>query len=169
MTQLRFVVAGEQRSPAGVFPHQLALNLIPHIDRFEPEGYTREEMKVVWESRKILGLLELNVSCTAVRVPTLRAHAEAVTIETKERVSAVAAREVLASARGLELVDDPTTSTYPMPLTASGRHPVEIGRIRNNPVFGDRGLDLFLCGDQLLKGAALNAVQVAELAMTARR
>lgn len=150
--------------PAGheVFAHPLPFNVIPHIDSFQTNGYTREEMKVVWESRKILGLPDLLLSCTAVRIPTFRVHAEAVTIETERPVTPEAAREVLAAAAGVKLVDEPSAQRYPMPITATGQDEVEAGRIRANPVFGDRGLDLFLCGDQLLKGAALNAVQIAE-------
>ena len=150
--------------PAGheVFAHPLAFNVIPHIDAFQPNGYTREEMKVAWESRKIMGVPDLLISCTAVRIPTFRVHAEAVTIETERPVTPEAAREVLAVAAGVKLADDPARSLDPMPLTATGQDDVEAGRIRANPVFGECGLDLFLCGDQLLKGAALNAVQIAE-------
>lgn len=150
--------------PAGheVFAHPLAFNVIPQIDSFQPNGYTREEMKVAWESRKIMGVPDLLISCTAVRVPTIRAHAEAVTIETERPVTPEAARAVLAHAPGVVVVDDPAGQRYPMPLTASGQDDVEAGRIRANPVFGEYGLDFFLCGDQLLKGAALNAVQIAE-------
>ncbi len=145
-----------------VFAHPLPFNVIPHIDAFQPNGYTREEVKVVWESRKIMGLPDLAISCTAVRIPTFRVHAESVTVETERPVTPEAAREVLAAAQGVKVVDDPANRVYPMPLTATGQDDVEAGRIRANPVFGDRGLDLFLCGDQLLKGAALNAVQIAE-------
>ncbi|NOG71317.1 aspartate-semialdehyde dehydrogenase [Roseicella sp. DB1501] len=145
-----------------VFAHPLPFNVIPQIDSFQPNGYTREEMKVAWESRKIMGLPDLPVSCTAVRIPTFRVHAEAVTIETERPVTSEAARAVLARAAGVKVVDDPAQQRYPMPLTATGQDDVEAGRIRANPVFGDHGLDLFLCGDQLLKGAALNAVQIAE-------
>ncbi|MBR0642459.1 aspartate-semialdehyde dehydrogenase [Plastoroseomonas hellenica] len=157
----RALVEGQ---PAGhaVFAHPLPFNVIPHIDSFQPNGYTREEMKVTWESRKIMGQPDLLISCTAVRIPTFRVHAEAVTIETERPVTPEAAREVLAAAPGVIVVDEPGANRYPMPLTATGRDDVEAGRIRANPVFGDRGLDLFLCGDQLLKGAALNAVQIAE-------
>lgn len=150
--------------PAGheVFAHPLAFNVIPQIDSFQPNAYTREEMKVAWESRKIMGLPDLLISCTAVRIPTFRVHAEAVTIETERPVTPEAARAVLAKAAGVKVVDDPAAQLYPMPITATGQDDVEAGRIRANPVFGDCGLDLFLCGDQLLKGAALNAVQIAE-------
>ncbi len=148
-----------------VFRHPIPFNLIPQIDAFQDNGYTKEEMKVTWESRKILGLPDLPLSCTAVRIPTYRAHSEAITIETIEPVTPDAARRVLADAPGVKLTDDPTNGVYPMPLNASGQFDVEVGRIRTNLVFGDHGLDLFVCGDQLLKGAALNAVQIAELAL----
>jgi aspartate-semialdehyde dehydrogenase len=147
---------------AEVFAHPLAFNVIPHIDSFQPNAYTREEMKVAWETRKIMGLPDLLISCTAVRIPTMRVHGESVTIETERPVTAEAAREVLRHAAGVKLVDDISKNLYPMPLTATGQDDVEAGRIRANPVFGNHGLDLFLCGDQLLKGAALNAVQIAE-------
>jgi aspartate-semialdehyde dehydrogenase len=159
---LRDVLANGGQAKNSVFRHPLPMNLIPHIDSFQPNGYTREEMKVTWETRKIMGLPDLLISCTAVRVPTLRAHAEAVTIETECPVTPEAARRVLADAPGVKVTDDVEAALYPMPLTASGEYDVEAGRIRANPVFGDRGLDLFICGDQLLKGAALNAVQIAE-------
>jgi aspartate-semialdehyde dehydrogenase len=146
------------------FVHPIPFNVIPHIDSFQDNGYTREEMKVVWETRKIMGLPDLAVSCTAVRIPTFRAHAEIITIETEKDIDPAAARAILAEAAGVKLVDDPAEKIYPMPLNATGEFDVEVGRVRQNLVFGKRGLDLFLCGDQLLKGAALNAVQIAEVA-----
>lgn len=145
-----------------VFAHPIAFNLIPHVDVFEPNGYSREEMKVVRETRKIFGEPQLAISCTAVRVPTRRAHAEAITLELERRAIPEQAREILAAAPGVELVDDPESRRYPMPRSASGKWDVEVGRVRSSLVF-DGGLDLFVCGDQLLKGAALNAVQIAEL------
>jgi aspartate-semialdehyde dehydrogenase len=145
-----------------VFAHPIAFNVIPHIDAFQPNGYTKEEMKVVWETRKIMGLPDLPVSCTAVRIPTMRVHAEAITIETERPITPEAAREVLRHAPGVKVVDDVANKLYPMPLTATGQDDCEVGRIRQNLVFGAHGLDLFVCGDQLLKGAALNAVQIAE-------
>jgi len=148
--------------PHKAFAHPLAFNVVPQIDRFHENGYTFEEMKVCWEMRKVFGVPDLPVSCTAVRVPTLRAHAEAITIETAEEVTPEAARAVLAKAPGLRLLDDPAQQAYPMPITASERYDVDVGRIRTNLIFGAHGLDLFVCGDQLLKGAALNAVQIAE-------
>jgi len=109
------------------------------------------------------------VSCTAVRIPTLRAHSEAVTIETLKPVTPATAREVLKHAPGVKLVDDPAAKLYPMPLTATGSDDVEVGRIRESLVFGANGLDFFCVGDQLLKGAALNAVQIAESVLPSLR
>jgi aspartate-semialdehyde dehydrogenase len=144
------------------FAHPLPFNVIPHIDAFQDNGYTKEEMKVLWETQKIMGDSSVKVSCTAVRVPTLRVHSEAVTVEFERPVRVAAAREVLSSAPGVDLVDDPANKRYPLPHTATGKYNVEVGRIRKNLVF-DNGLDFFVSGDQLLKGAALNAVQIAEL------
>ncbi|GEM85657.1 aspartate-semialdehyde dehydrogenase [Meiothermus granaticius] len=144
------------------FAHPLPFNVIPQIDSFQENGYTKEEMKVLWETQKILNNPSIKVSCTAVRVPTLRVHSEAVSVEFERPVTPEAAREVLAGAPGVELVDDPANGRYPLPHTATGKYPVEVGRIRKNLVF-DNGLDFFVAGDQLLKGAALNAVQIAEL------
>jgi aspartate-semialdehyde dehydrogenase len=152
-----------------VFQHPIPFNVIPHIDSFQPNGYTREEMKVVWESQKIMGLPDLLASCTAVRVPTLRVHAEAVTIETRERITPEAARAALAKAPGIKLVDEPAKNLYPLPISATGKYDVEVGRIRQSLVFGEHGLDFFLAGDQLLKGAALNAVQIAETLLQVRK
>ena len=157
----RVLVEGE-KAQNEVFAHPIAFNVIPHVDAFQPNGYTKEEMKVVWETRKIMGLPDLPVSCTAVRIPTMRVHAEAITIETERPITPEAAREVLRHAPGVKVVDDVANKLYPMPLTATGQDDCEVGRIRQNLVFGAHGLDLFVCGDQLLKGAALNAVQIAE-------
>lgn len=149
-----------------VFKYQLPFNVIPQIDSFQPNGYTREEMKVTWELQKIFGLPEdVKVACTAVRVPTLRAHSEAITIETELPIDPEGAREVLMAAQGLKVVDDPDAFEYPMPLNASGQWDVEVGRIRQSIAFGDHGLEFFMSGDQLLRGAALNAVLNAEEAL----
>lgn len=145
------------------FAHPIPFNLIPQIDVFQENGYTKEEMKVALETRKIFGLPELPISCTAVRIPTFRAHAEAVTIETEKEIDPGEARELLKTAAGVEVKDDPQNKVYPMPLTATKKYAVEVGRIRQNLVFGTHGLDFFVCGDQILKGAALNAVQIAEV------
>ncbi len=144
------------------FAHPIPFNLIPHIDVFQDNGFTKEEMKVTWETRKIFGDESLPISCTAVRIPTLRAHAEACTIETEKPITPEAAREILATAPGVKIVDDPEKLEYPMPINATEKYDVEVGRIRSSLVF-ENGLDFFVCGDQLLKGAALNAVQVAEV------
>ena len=170
MTELRdqteqFLATGT--ADQKIFPHPLAFNLIPHIDTFDEDGHTREEAKVVLETRKILNLPDLPISCTAVRIPTMRAHGIAATIELVEPASPTDIQAVLAEAAGVKLVDAPAQLRYPMPLTASGQESVEVGRVRRNPVFGHRGIDLFACGDQLWKGAALNAVQIAEIAVTA--
>ena len=146
-----------------VFAHQIAFNLIPQIDSFQENGYTKEEMKVTWETRKIFGVPELAVSCTAVRIPTLRAHSESIVIETAQPISAEEARQILESAEGVEVVDEPSAGRYPMPMNASYKYDVEVGRIRQNLVFGEHGLELFVSGDQLLRGAALNAVEIAKL------
>ena len=144
-----------------IFAHPIPFNLIPAIDKFQENGYTKEEMKVVWESRKIFNNSQLQISVTAVRVPTFRAHAESVTIETEKEIDLEKVQEIFQNSAGVALVDDPENQIYPMPLTASKKFDVEIGRIRKNKVFGEYGLDFFVCGDQLLKGAALNAVQIA--------
>lgn len=144
------------------FIHPIPFNLIPHIDAFQENGFTKEEMKVVWETQKIFGDNSLQISCTSVRVPTLRAHAEAATIETEKEITPEAAREILQNAPGVKIVDNPEKLEYPMPLNATKQFDVEVGRIRQSLVFGSHGLDFFVCGDQLLKGAALNAVQIAE-------
>lgn len=145
------------------FAHPIPFNLIPRIDVMTENGYTKEEMKVARETRKIFANPEMLISCTAVRIPTFRAHAEAVTIETVEKITPEAAIQVLTAAQGIKLVNDAENFVFPMPLTATEQDDVEVGRIRQNLVFGDHGLDFFVCGDQLLKGAALNAVQIAEL------
>lgn len=144
------------------FAHPLPFNLIPHIDKFQDNGYTKEEMKVTWESQKIMGLPDLAVSCTAVRIPTFRAHAESIVIETEKSIDLKLAREVLEAAPGVKVIDNPDALEYPMPINATKQWDVEVGRLRHNIVFGDHGLEFFLCGDQILKGAALNAIQIAE-------
>jgi len=145
------------------FPLQIAFNLIPHIDSFEDNGFTREEMKLVWETRKILGDDSIAVNPTAVRVPVFYGHAEAVHLETRDKVSADAAREVLAAAPGITVVDEREAGGYPTPVThASGRDAVFVGRIRED-ISHPRGLNLWIVADNIRKGAALNAVQLAEL------
>jgi aspartate-semialdehyde dehydrogenase len=146
-----------------IFAHPIPFNLIPQIDKFQENGYTKEEMKVTWETRKIFGNPNLAISCTAVRIPTFRAHAESVTIETEKPITPAEAQAILAKTPGVKLVDNPEKQEYPMPINATKQYDVEAGRIRQSLVFGENGLDFFVCGDQILKGAALNAVQIAEV------
>jgi aspartate-semialdehyde dehydrogenase len=159
------VVNGERDvAENSIFAHPLPFNVIPHIDKFQENGYTKEEMKVTWEMRKICDLAEdFPCSCTAVRIPTSRAHSETIVVETELPVDLEAARKALSEAPGVKLVDDTANEKYPMPLTATGQYDVEVGRLRKSLVFGDHGLELFVSGDQLLRGAALNAVLVAEV------
>ncbi len=143
------------------FSHPIPFNLIPAIDVFQDNGYSKEEMKVVWETHKIFEDNTIKISTTAVRIPTFRAHSESVTIETKKPVDIDKVRSILEQADGVKLLDDPKNDIYPMPLTATKQFDVEVGRIRYNRVFDEYGLDFFVSGDQLLKGAALNSVQIA--------
>jgi len=146
-----------------VFAHPLPFNVIPHIDKFQENGYTKEEMKVVWETRKICRLSDdVPISCTAVRIPTLRAHSEVIVMETTKPVDLGKARAILEASPGVQLVDDPSKNLYPMPSTATGQYDVQAGRLRQSLAFGEYGLEFFVSGDQLLRGAALNAVLVAE-------
>ena len=145
-----------------IFSHPLGFNIIPHIDEFQENLYTKEEMKVVWEIRKILDAPNLPVSCTAVRIPTLRAHSESITVETLYPINYDLLNKEYTYLSGISVVDDPEKNIYPMPLTATNRYDVEVGRIRPSLIFGDYGLDLFVSGDQLLRGAALNAVLIAK-------
>ena len=145
------------------FPVQIAYNLIPQIDAFTDNGYTKEEMKLVHETRKILGDDSIQVNPTAVRVPVFFGHSEAVHIETRDKITAAQARAMLAKAPGVEVVDDPANGEWPTPVThASGTDPVYVGRIRED-ISHPRGLSLWIVADNIRKGAALNAVQVAEL------
>jgi aspartate-semialdehyde dehydrogenase len=144
------------------FPHQLAFNLIPHIDRFLPDGYTGEEMKLVNETRKILELPDLAIAATTVRVPVFTCHSVAVNAETEETVTVERARELFAGFPGLRLWDDPAQNRYPMPVLVEGQDDCFVGRIRAD-LSHPRGLNFWVVGDQLRKGAATNAVQIAEL------
>ncbi|WP_426271446.1 aspartate-semialdehyde dehydrogenase [Dyella kyungheensis] len=145
------------------FPKQIAFNVIPHIDDFQPNGYTKEEMKMVWETRKILEDRTIQVNPTAVRVPVFYGHAEAVHIETREKISAEQARELLERADGVVVMDERKAGGYPTPVgDAAGQDPVFVGRIRED-ISHERGLDMWIVADNIRKGAALNAVQIAEL------
>ncbi|MGE9297239.1 MAG: aspartate-semialdehyde dehydrogenase [Puniceicoccales bacterium] len=144
------------------FAHQIAFNLIPHVDVFYDDGYTKEEHKMLNESRKILELPELKASTTCVRVPVLRAHSMAINAEFEKPVDVARARQLIELFEGAELVDEPGEKRYPMPLDFSGKEKCGVGRIRVDSAL-DNGLALWVSGDQLWKGAALNAVQIAEL------
>ncbi len=153
------VADGLERS---IYPHQIAFNCLPHVGEFYPEGDTSEERKLVDETHKIFSDESIRIFGTTVRVPVFRAHSEAVHFETEEALSPDEVREILNEAPGVEVVDDPAKDEYPMPIRATGRAEILVGRIRRDPSV-ENGMALFLSGDQLLKGAALNAVQIAEL------
>ena len=159
--QVELAAQDRQLTPQ-VYPHPIAFNVLPHVDVFLESGYTKEEMKMQNEGRKIMHLPEFRASVTCVRVPVYRAHSVAVSAEFERKVSAEQAREILAKAPGLELVDEPQSNRYPMPLSVAGKDNCEVGRVRIDCAF-ENGLSFWVCGDQLLKGAALNAVQIAEL------
>jgi aspartate-semialdehyde dehydrogenase len=152
---------GEQ-AEAKVFPHPIAFNLIPQVDSFEENGYTREEMKLVHETRKILEDETIRIAATTVRVPVWYAHSVSVTAETKRKVTVGEARRLFAGFPGLKLWDDPAHRQYPMPIVAAGKDDCYIGRIRED-LSSDHGLNFWVVGDQLRKGAALNAIQISEL------
>jgi len=157
--QHRQIAAGEEPT-VDRFAYQLAYNVIPHIDVFTDNGYTKEEMKMFNETRKIMHS-DIRVSATCVRVPVLRAHSESVWVETERPVSVGEAREAFAAAEGVVLMDSPAEKVYPMPLFIAGREPVYVGRIRRD-LTCDNGLSFWCVSDQIKKGAALNAVQIAE-------
>jgi aspartate-semialdehyde dehydrogenase len=148
--------------PVQVFPYQIAFNVLPHIDVFLENGYTKEEMKLVNETRKILEDDDILVSPTTVRVPVFTAHSVSVHVETAERIPVTKARELFAAFPGLQVLDDPAKKQYPMPLFAAGKDDCYVGRIREDLAVRN-ALNFWVCGDQLRKGAALNAVQIAEL------
>ena len=145
-----------------VYPHQIAFNILPQVDVFLENGYTKEEMKMQEEGRRILHLPQFRASVTCVRVPVYRAHSVAVSAEFERPVTLEAAREALIKAPGLQVVDDPSRKQYPMPLFCSGHDDCQVGRLRLDCAL-ENGLAFWVVGDQLLKGAALNAVQIAEL------
>ena len=144
-----------------VYPHQIAFNVLPHVDTFLDNGYTKEEMKMVNETRKIMGLPDFQASVTCVRVPVYRAHSVAVSAEFEKPVSLEEAKAAIQAAPGIDLNDDVSNNGYPLPLNLAGTDNCQVGRIRKDCAF-DNGLSFWVVGDQLLKGAALNAVQIAE-------
>ncbi len=151
-----------REATAEVYPHQIAFNCLPHIDEFLPNGYTKEEMKMVNETRKIFGDSSISVTATTVRVPVFICHAESVNIETEKKVSANEARALLAGAAGVQVYDDPSRSLYPLPVDVVGTDAVYVGRVREDESI-PHGLNLWVVADNLRKGAALNAVQIAEV------
>ena len=157
--QYEQIVAGEEPT-VKKFAHQLAYNVIPHIDVFTENDYTKEEMKMFNETRKIMHS-DIKVAATCVRVPVMRAHSESIWLRTERKVSAEEARAAFAKAEGVVLMDKPTENKYPMPLFIAGTDPVYVGRVRED-VSDDRGLTFWCVADQIKKGAALNAVQIAE-------
>ncbi len=160
--RLRGGAAEDKPQSATVFPHPIAFNLLPHVDSFLDSGYTKEEVKMQDEARKIMHSPALRVSATCVRVPVYRAHSVAVSAEFQRPLSVEQAREILSKAPGLELVDEPHSNRYPTPLSVAGKDNCQVGRVRLDCAF-ENGLSFWVSGDQLLKGAALNAVQIAEL------
>ena len=158
--QVGEIVAGRPVT-RNVYPHQIAFNVIPQVDSFLPTGYTKEEMKMENEGRKIMSHPTFRASVTCVRVPVYRAHAVAVSAEFERPITVESARAVLANAQGLDVVDFPEKSEYPVPLNAAEKYNCHVGRLRLDCAL-DNGLCFWVAGDQLLKGAALNAVQIAE-------
>lgn len=163
-TQMKEMVNQETISAPKTFQHQIVCNLIPQIGSFNEEGYSSEEMKMQNEGRKILHVDDLLVNCTCVRVPVIRSHSESITVTFEKEVDVAKAKEVLSQAEGVRLVDDPVNAVYPMPLDTSDQDLVFVGRIRkdiSDP--SNHSLTFWCCGDQIRKGAATNAVQIAQL------
>ncbi|NDY41346.1 aspartate-semialdehyde dehydrogenase [Dissulfurirhabdus thermomarina] len=148
--------------PVEVYPHRIAFNCLPHIDVFEANGYTKEEMKMVNETRKIMGAPDIQVSATTVRVPVFYGHSEAVNVEFERKITAGEAREILSAAPGVRVVDDPAEARYPLAIDAEGQDLTLVGRIRED-ISQTNGLDLWIVADNIRKGAATNAVQIAEI------
>ncbi len=160
LSQSRDVLEGKEVKPQA-FARQIAFNLIPHIDVFLPNGYTKEEMKMVDETMKIMGDDSIRVTATCVRVPVACAHSESVNIQTEVKLAAADAREILRRAPGIQVVDDPAGLVYPTPIDAAGKNPTLVGRLRDDESI-PHGLNLWIVADNIRKGAALNAVQIAE-------
>lgn len=163
-TQAKAILAGKKPQPE-ILPYPLAFNLFPHNSPLNDRGYCEEEMKMVNETRKIFNAPELKITATCVRVPVLRAHSEAINLEFDRPFSVQQAREIIAAAPGAKLVEDWQNNYFPMPTDATGKDPVLVGRIRQD-ISNDCGLELWICGDQIRKGAALNAIQIAELLLS---
>jgi len=154
-----------QEPEAKVYPYQIAFNCLPQIDVFSEGDYTFEEIKMIKETAKIMGDTSIKVTATTVRVPVFYGHSESVNIETEDKLTAAQARAVLAQAPGVQVYDNPSEKLYPMPIMAAGEDEVFVGRIREDDTI-DNGLNLWIVADNIRKGAALNAVQIAELLLT---
>ncbi len=159
--QVKAFAAGEPIRK-NVYPHQIAFNCLPHIDSFLDSGYTKEEMKMVNETRKIFEDPSIGVTATTVRVPVFYGHSESVNIETDKKISATEVKELLASAPGVKVLDEPSLSLYPLALDCAGKFETLVGRIREDESI-EKGINLWVVADNILKGAALNAVQIAEI------
>ena len=165
--QARAWAKGETLAPK-VYPHTINFNVIPQVDSFLEDGYTKEEMKMLNEGRKIMDLPDLKVTTTCVRVPVFRAHSIAISAEFERPVDIAVARQAISAFAGAELCDDPANKKYPMPLDYAGKEKCGVGRLRKDTLF-DNGISLWISGDQLWKGAALNAIQIAEALHTQGR
>lgn len=156
------VSQGKNVSKIDVYPHQIAFNVLPHIDDFLDNGYTKEEMKMVNETRKIMGDNSIRLTSTTVRVPVIYGHSEAVNIETGKKITAAEVRKLLSGKPGITVVDNPSKKEYPMPIDAAGKDDVFVGRIREDESI-DNGINMWVVSDNIRKGAALNTIQIAEL------
>ncbi len=159
--QVKQIQSGEHAT-CEVYPHQIAFNVLPHIDVFLKNGYTKEEIKMVNETKKILGEPDLRITATTVRVPVFVGHSESVNVQFSKSITPEEAREILVEAPGVEVIDDPERNLYPLPIHCAGKDPCFVGRIREDPS-APNSLNLWIVADNLRKGAALNAVQIAEI------
>lgn len=162
MIQAKDVAEGRDISQRKVYAHQIGFNVLPHIDVFLENGYTKEEMKMVHETKKIMGDDSIRVTATTVRVPVLYGHSESVNIETEKKITPDEVRNLMKSAKGVTLVDNPKNNEYPLPIYAAGKDDVFVGRIREDESI-DNGINFWVVSDNIRKGAALNAIQIAEL------
>lgn len=156
------VSQGKKTSDISVYPHQIAFNAIPHIDDFLDNGYTKEEMKMVHETRKILGDSSIKITATAVRIPVIYGHSESINIETEKKLSPADVRKLLSNKPGITVLDEPDKNIYPMPIDAAGTDGIFVGRIREDESI-DNGINMWVVSDNIRKGAALNTIQIGEL------
>ena len=161
-SQAAEVAQGKPVSKSNVYPHQIAFNALPHIDVFLDNGYTREEMKMLNETRKIMGDDSIRLTATTVRIPVIYGHSEAVNIETEKKITAAEVKKLLTGKPGITVVDNPAKNEYPMPINAAGKDDVFVGRIREDESI-ENGINMWVVSDNIRKGAALNTIQIAEL------